>query len=234
MTTIGGTPDYNTSVLQDTRILVSQTFNIITGTSTAVGTFYVQQNSHLFVNCVPAGTSANRVLLTFEYFADSALSKLIDTVSYAFTANKVFKQVIPCFGAYVRVTLTTTHAVAIACPITINVDSRPEAGILFNRGREIGPLFPVSVAGGANTTIDLTPTIGGPGMLYWEYTGTNYAFSIWTIDYGANTRFLVHVGNATAPASRWLRLVFPPGQMQLFLQNSDAGAQSFHVVMVLE
>lgn len=230
MTSLAGAPDYNTSPLQDTRLLHSATYLLVNGSTRVLGPFYTQQNGHIFVNVTPGSAPAGRFLIQFDSYADVALATLIDTRSYVFSNNTVFKQMIPVLGAYLVVRLTTTAATNNSTSVQISVDSRTDALAMFNRGKTLIGTVPISLAAGANITIDLAPTVGGLGMFYWQYTGTNYALSIWTVDFGGNNMFLVNVGNATAPATRWLSFVWPAGLNQLYLSNGDAVAQSFHVI----
>lgn len=233
MSTLAGTPDYNTSPLQDTRILVSQTYNLVSAAQQTIGPFYVQQNGHLFVNASPSSLPACRLIIYFDFYADAALTKLIDTRSYVFTNNNPFKQMVPILGAYVIVRAQSNDAGGNSTTITVSVDSRSDALGLFNRGRELASPIPYSLAAGAAQTVDMLPTVGGPGLLYWEYTGTNYGLSIWTQDFGGNNRFLFHINQANAPTSRWTNLVWPAGQMQLSLSNGDTVTQSFHIVAIM-
>lgn len=230
MTSLSGAPDYNTSPLQDTRILVTTTTLMVTGTQRTFGPYYTQQNGHIFVNITPGSIPVGRFLVSFDYYADSGLVNLIDTRSYVFSNNVPFKQMLPVLGAYLVVRLNATCATNNSTAVQISVDSRSDALVMFNKGKSLIGTSPISLAAGANIAIDLIPTVGGLGMFYWQYTGTNYALSIWTLDFGGNSMFLVNVGNATAPANRWLSFVWPAGLNQLYLSNGDAGAQSFHVI----
>lgn len=233
MAVLGGTPDYNTSPLQDTRILVSSNFSLSSAAQTTLGPYYVQQNGHIFVLITPSGSPVARFVVFFDAYADAALTKLIDTRSYVFNSNLSFKQMVPVLGAYLQIRLQTNNVTANSTAVLVSVDSRSDALGLFNRGRSLVSSVPLSVVGGGNTTVDLVPTVGGPGMFYWQFTGTAYSISMWTQDFGGNQTFLLSFSNTTAPGNRLLSVVWPAGLIQLSLTNSDAGAQTFHIIAVL-
>lgn len=200
---------------------------------TTYGTFYVQQASHIFTRVEALFAAGERYYVEFRYFADSTLGTPTGVVAFTVPNGGFFGDFVPVLGPYLQVRCSSSAYPSANFYLFLMVDSRPEVASMRTRGKEIGPTAPIAVAGAATVNQILAPSLGGPGFLYWEWSGAAYTLNIFTTDANGATRRLVFYTNTTAPAIRQLNIGWPPGMITAQVISGDGAAQSMHLVAML-
>lgn len=221
-----GSPDWSRQAPWSDQVFFNYTGRVFSGAETYTA-IYVGNIRALLINFHP---NSNVGRLQLRWYADPALSQLVNTDTIDVGAVQRIERTIRPYAPYLQISV----GVAGVAPFTYDLYVASVSDVDMPRIRSQSNILiaQTSVAIAAATTVSVAASASHLGSAWWQvYTsGTNYSGTLLTTDFtGAATTFASFTSGAGTAGQR---VYLPGGIITATVTNSDAAPHGYWLYLI--